>query len=148
MINTGFCRQITDASGTILLEIDKDNFKILDKLQSYSCTKMEIGDFLVIDDTFQRNHLIFSKDLKIKSERKSHRINYKLNDDRTKIVCRYTSKEKLKFVKIKEQIEVEIFKLLDAKLKVEIGSIIVFGEWQEMETVSTEDFALNYKVVR
>lgn len=146
MKNSGFCRKISHGSGTIMLQIDTENFKIINKLQSYSCTKMKVGDYLVVDE--DKRHYIFSKDLVLKSMKKSHNGKYKLNDDKTKIVTSWTHKTRSSFLIIENEFQLDIFRLLADKKNFEIGTLVVFDKHKNINIVSKEDFFVNYKVMR
>jgi 16S rRNA G1207 methylase RsmC len=147
MENSGFCKEIIMASGTILLEVDKENFKVLKKLQKLSCTKIVIGDFIVWDDNQNIQHL-FDKDLTLKSMRPTYKNKFRFNADKTKITTKFTKKHKLSYLVIENEIQIKTLNFVYGKEKFEIGSVVLIGNWHDLEVVKMEDFLLNYKVVK
>lgn len=147
MENSGFCKKIEKASGTILLEVNKENFKIIKKLQKLSCTKIVVGDFIVWDDNEERQCL-FDKNLNLKTPRPTHKNKFRINDEKTKITTKYTLKHKLSYLVIENETQIKTLNFVYGKEKFEIGSVVLIGNWHDLEVVKMEYFLLNYKVVK
>lgn len=147
MENSGFCKKIIMASGTILLEVDKENFKVLKKLQKLSCTKIAIGDFIVWDDHQNIQHL-FDKDLRLKSMQPTHKGKFSFNTDKTKITTKFTKKDKLSYLVIENETQIKTLKFVCSKEKIKIGSVVLINNWADLEVVTMEDFLLNFKIVK